>query len=235
MPDNPDKPRINLHNILREERKSKLVPLENDFYEKVAAQIRELQDEKTRIEDIYGTKYAIIDDELKTARKSIENIIERRIGKIIKEASLRASSRQKEKQDIESMTQEERRFYNRLLELNTEIRRELLDKISRKENQAAGSQAAATREIHEYETQKATPIETPIETQPETQIETLLEDKKDISKEYIVVRLLKDIPTFVGVDGRNYTLAKEDIAVLSTVNAKALINRKAAIQITVKR
>ncbi|MCX9025964.1 MAG: hypothetical protein OIN85_07725, partial [Candidatus Methanoperedens sp.] len=217
MPENPDKPRINLHNILREERKSKLVPLENDFYEKVAAQIHELQDEKNRTEDIYGTKYAIIDDELKTARKSIENIIERRIGKIIKEASLRASSRQKEKQDIESMTQEERRFYNRLLELNTDIRRELLDKISRKEKQAAGYQAAANREIHEYETQKATPIE----TQPETQIETPPEDKKDISKEYIVVRLLKDIPTFVGVDGRNYTLAKEDIAVLSTVNAKA--------------
>jgi len=227
MPENPDKPRINLHNILREERKSKLVPLENDFYEKVAAQIRELQDEKTRIEDIYGTKYAIIDDELKTARKSIENIIERRIGKIIKEASLRASSRQKEKQDIESMTQEERRFYNRLLELNTEIRRELLDKISKKEKQAACSQAGATQEIQEKVTQK--------ETQIETQIETPLEDKKDISKEYIVVRLLKDIPTFVGVDGRNYTLAKEDIAVLSTVNAKALINRKAAIQITVKR
>ena len=227
MPDNPEKPRINLHNILREERKSKLVPLENDFYEKVAGQIHDLQDEKNRIEDIYGTKYAIIDDELKTARKSIENIIERRIGKIIKEASLRASSKQKEKQDIESMTQEERRFYNRLLELNTEIRRELLDKISKKEKQAASSQAAATLEIHETETQK--------ETQTETPIETPLEDKKDISKEYIVVRLLKDIPTFVGVDGRNYTLAKEDIAVLSTVNAKALINRKAAIQITVKR
>jgi DNA replication factor GINS len=223
MPDNPEKPRINLNNILREERKSKLVPLESDFYEKAAAQIRELQDEKNRIEDIYSTKYAIIDDELKTARKSIENIIERRIGKIIKEASLRASSRQKEKQDIESMTQEERQFYNRLLELNTEIRRELLDKISGKEKPASGSLAEATREIHEKETQKEIPKETPPE------------DKKDISKEYIVVRLLKDIPTFVGVDGRNYTLAKEDIAVLSTVNAKALINRKAAIQITVKR
>jgi len=50
-----------------------------------------------------------------------------------------------------------------------------------------------------------------------------------------VVRLLKDIPTFVGVDGRNYTLAKEDIVVLSTVNAKALINRNAAVEIKVKR
>ncbi len=222
----PDKSRINLNDILREERKSKLVPLESDFYEKAAGQIRELEDEKSRIDDRYGTKYAIIEDEIKTARKSLENIIERRMGKIIKEASLRASSKQKEKQDIDSLTQDEREFYNRLLELMTQWRGELLEKVFKK--------AAAGNKLNE--TTIKTKEKTPELNAPENkQKETTLEDKKDISKEYIVVRLLKDIPTFVGVDGRNYTLAKEDIAVLSTVNAKALINRKAAVQITVKR
>jgi DNA replication factor GINS len=210
----PDKSRINLNDILREERKSKLVPLESDFYEKAARQIRELEEEKSRIEDIYSTKYSIIEDEIKTARKSLENIIERRMGKIIKEASLRASSKQKEKQDIDSLTQEERELYNHLLELVTRWRSQVLDKIFKKEIQSPYSQVTAAENK-----QKEIPSE----------------DKKDISKEYIVVRLLKDIPTFVGVDGRNYTLAKEDIAVLSAVNAKALINRKAAVQITVKR
>jgi DNA replication factor GINS len=209
----PEKSSINLNNILRDERKSKLVPLESDFYEKAARQIRELEEEKSRIEDIYSTKYAIIEDEIKTARKSLENIIERRTGKIIKEASLRASSKQKEKQDIDSLTEEEREFYNRLLALVTQSRGELLDKIFKKEKQPAHT-------ICEDETKEKEPSS---------------EGKKDISKDYIVVRLLKDIPTFVGVDGRNYTLAKEDIAVLSAVNAKALINRKAAQQITVKR
>lgn len=215
MPDKPDKSSINLNDILRDERKSKLVPLESDFYGKAAGQIRELEEEKNRNEDTYSTKYAIIDDELKTARKSIENIIERRIGKIIKEASLRASSKQKEKQDIDSLTPEEREFYNRLLELMIQWRSGLLDKMFKKGKQVPCTQAVSPKEKEE----KLTPSE----------------DKKDISKEYIVVRLLKDIPTFVGVDGRNYTLAKEDIAVLSAVNAKALINRKAAVQITVKR
>ncbi|MCZ7393578.1 MAG: hypothetical protein O8C56_09675 [Candidatus Methanoperedens sp.] len=208
----PEKSSINLNNILRDERKSKLVPLESDFYEKAARQIHELEEEKSRIEDIYSTKYAIIEDEIKTARKSLENIIERRTGKIIKEASLRASSKQKEKQDIDSLTEEEREFYNRLLALVTQSRGELLDKIFKKEKQ---------------------PPHTICED--ETKEKESSEGKKDISKEYIVVRLLKDIPTFVGIDGRNYTLAKEDIAVLSAVNAKALINRKAAQQITVKR
>ncbi len=205
--------RINLNDILRDERKSKLVPLEGDFYEKAAMQIRELEEEKSKIEDIYSTKYAIIDDELKTSRKSVENIIERRIGKIIKEASLLASSKQKEKKDFDAMTQEERVFYNRLLELMTTWRSELLDKILNKEKKSV----------------------IPAESQENKRKKTSFECKKDISKEYILVRLLKDIPTFVGADGRNYTLAKEDVAVLPTVNAKALINRKAAIQINVKR
>lgn len=223
----PDKPRINLNDILRDERKSKLVPLENDFYEKAARQISELEDEKSRIEDIYGTKYAIIEDEIKTARKSLENIIERRMGKIIKEASLRASSKQKEKQDIDSMTQEERDFYNRLLELMTQWRSELLDKVFKKATTVENKQNETTIKTKEKILDLNATENKKKETPPE--------DKKDISKEYIVVRLLKDIPTFVGVDGRNYTLAKEDIAVLSAVNAKALINRKAAVQITVKR
>jgi DNA replication factor GINS len=55
--------------------------------------------------------------------------------------------------------------------------------------------------------------------------------KKDINKEYIVVRLLKDIPKFRGADGRNYILGAQDVAVLPKVNAKPLIKRKVAVQI----
>ncbi|MCE8426568.1 MAG: DNA replication complex GINS family protein, partial [Candidatus Methanoperedens sp.] len=132
----PDPSRINLNDILREERKSKLIPLENDFYDRASKQIRELEDEKRKIEDNYGTKYAIIEADLKTSREALEGIIHRRTTKIIKEArynaeisSLHSPSRSKEKQDIDSMTQEERRLYERLLGLLTEYRTELLEKI----------------------------------------------------------------------------------------------------------
>ncbi|MDD5615358.1 MAG: hypothetical protein PHH85_04075 [Candidatus Methanoperedens sp.] len=214
----PDSSRIKLNDILRDERKtrSKLVPLESGFYETVAMQIRELEEEKRRIEDIYSTKYAILEDELKTSRKAIENIVERRTAKIINLASLHSSSKPKEQKEIDSMTPGEREFYNELLQLMTGYRSELMDRIFiKKEKQAVPLQPLVSQE-----------------TEPK---ETVPEGKKDISKEYIVVRLLKDIPTFVGADGRNYTLAKEDVAVLSAVNAKALINRNAAIQISDKR
>jgi DNA replication factor GINS len=214
----PDSPRIKLNDILRDERKtrSKLVPLESGFYETVAAQIREIEDEKRKIEDFYSTKYAILEDELKTSRKAIENIVERRTAKIINLASLHSSSKPKDQKEIDSMTPVEREFYNNLLQLMTGYRSELMNRIFiKKEKQAVPLQPQLSKYVEPKE--------------------TCYEGTKDINKEYIVVRLLKDIPTFVGADGRNYTLAKEDVAVISAVNAKALINRNAAIQISVKR
>ncbi|VVB53992.1 Uncharacterised protein [uncultured archaeon] len=263
MPEKPEKSRINLENILkveREERK-KLVPLEHDFYGNIVQQIQGLEDEKRKINDQYSTKHAIIEDEQKTVKNAIESIIYKRTTKIINEArynaemSLHETSRQKEKQNLDSMTSEERIFYNRLLEVMTEWRSEIVNRIFNREKLVYHQPVVLPGEDRLPEllpTQrndiiKELPEKSDISKQPpekndiskqspeKNDISKELPDKKDISKEYIVVRLLKDIPTFVGVDGRNYTLAKEDVAVLSTVNAKALINRKAAIQIMVKR
>ena len=239
----PDPSRINLNDILREERKSKILPLEHDFYDRAAKQIRELEDEKRKIEDNYGTKYAIIEADLKTSREALESIIHRRTTKIIKEArynaeisSLHSPERSKEKQGFDSMTEEERRLYERLLELLTEYRSELLDKIfSKKEKKII---PCPQEESLSFDDSQDVPIKVGSMDIPQpknTEKEAVLEDKKDISKEYIVVRLLKDIPTFAGADGRNYTLAKEEVVVLSAINATALINRNAAIQISVKK
>ena len=248
----PEKSRLNLENILkveREERK-KLVPLEEECYGKVAGQIQDLEDEKRKIDDSYSTKHAIIEDEQKTVKNAIESIIYKRTTKIINEArynaemSLHETSKLKEKQNLDSMTREERMFYNRLLDVMTEWRREVINNIFKREKPVSHQPAVIPEKdklleiVEKSDTSKGLLDKNDIskgllEKKEELSKEHI--DKKDISKEYIVVRLLKDIPTFVGVDGRNYTLAKEDVAVLSTINAKALINRKAAIQIMVKR
>ncbi|KAB2947073.1 MAG: hypothetical protein OIN84_06880 [Candidatus Methanoperedens sp.] len=243
MPEKTEKSRINLENILkveREERK-KLVPLEHDFYGNIVQQIQSLEDEKRRINDQYSTKHAIIEDEQKTVKNAIESIIYKRTTKIINEArynaemSLHETSRQKEKQNLDSMTGEERIFYNRLLEVMTQWRSEIVNSIFKREKPVYHKPEVLQQEDKLPEILSAEKSDISKQSPEKNDISKELPDKKDISKEYIVVRLLKDIPTFVGVDGRNYTLAKEDVAVLSTVNAKALINRKAAIQIMVKR
>ena len=90
---------------------------------------------------------------------------------------------------------------------------------------------------HTPATEKSSPQETKTQvTSPPLHKEEIGRDsdekgKKDINKEYIVVRLLKDIPKFRGADGRNYILGAQDVAVLPKVNAKPLIKRKVAVQI----
>ncbi len=47
---------------------------------------------------------------------------------------------------------------------------------------------------------------------------------------YAVVKLTKDVPPFVGVDGAKYVLKKGEVVVIPTPNAKELINIGAAIE-----
>src|SRR5659263_472127 len=49
------------------------------------------------------------------------------------EMSLHETSRQKEKQNLDSMTREERMFYNRLLEVMTQWRSEIVNRIFKRE------------------------------------------------------------------------------------------------------
>lgn len=62
-----------------------------------------------------------------------------------------------------------------------------------------------------------------------------LTGKKDISQEYEIVRLLDSVPLFVGVDGRNYLLSKDDVVALPVVHARNLRNKNLAVQVKIER
>ncbi|KKG70998.1 hypothetical protein [Methanosarcina mazei] len=47
-------------------------------------------------------------------------------------------------------------------------------------------------------------------------------------QECVLVRILKDIPTFAGADGRSYTVKAEDTVMLPVINAEGLIKRNIA-------
>jgi len=62
-----------------------------------------------------------------------------------------------------------------------------------------------------------------------------LTGKKDIGREYEIVRLLDNIPMFVGVDGKNYLLARDDVAALPAVHARNLRNKNLAAEVKIER
>lgn len=203
MPDNP----INLENILREEQKAKLSAIAKDFYENAHTLFREIKTEidKTDPEDV---KYGMLSGELKVGKIDFEAILEIRMSKIIKEASIRKSLKQKEQHDPENLIPEEKGLYDVLF-----------------------SSMATWRKDHLYDKPK---VPAPVIIAVPEVIKKPAAAPRDLSKDYIVVRVLRDIPTFVGSDLSNYTLGREDVVTVPAVNAMALISKKAAVQIGVK-
>jgi DNA replication factor GINS len=59
--------------------------------------------------------------------------------------------------------------------------------------------------------------------------------KKNIVQEYEIVRLLDSVPMFVGVNGKNYLLSKDDVVALPAVHAKNLRNKNLAAEVNIER
>ncbi len=192
-------PELNIDSILKKEGGRELARVGNDFYERAAKLVRELEEDKSKT-DADSDKYVFVEDRLETDKARLKDILQARMNKIVLEALSQAAKKQK-KQEIASLTQEEQKLYAALLDILTAWKRERLEQLF----------GAKKR--------------------PEPVIR---QTPKDLRKDYILVRLLRDIPTFVGMDERNYTLAKEDVATVPAMNAQALIAKKAAVKIGIK-
>jgi DNA replication factor GINS len=61
-----------------------------------------------------------------------------------------------------------------------------------------------------------------------------LTGRKDIPQGYEIVRLLDSVPMFVGVNGQNYLLSKDDVVMLPDVHARNLCNKNLAVEVKIE-
>jgi DNA replication factor GINS len=61
-----------------------------------------------------------------------------------------------------------------------------------------------------------------------------LTGRKDIPQGYEIVRLLDIVPMFVGVNGQNYLLSKDDVVMLPDVHARNLRSKNLAIEVKIE-
>ncbi|MDD3813262.1 MAG: hypothetical protein PHZ02_01340 [Desulfocapsaceae bacterium] len=200
MPDT----QLNLKDVLKEEQKAKLSAIDKDFYEKAHVLFKEIKNNIDRTNpDEDGVKYNILTSDLNVAKINFESILEIRMGKIVKEASIRKSLKQKEQHEPENLIPEEKKLYDVMFGALNEWR---------------------SKKLHDEKKV----------TVPESVATKKVEPCVDLKKDFMLVRMLITIPTFVGSDMRNYTLRKEEIATIPVANARALISKNAAVQIGVK-
>ena len=243
--------RNELKTALRDESSSSLKSLHPDFYDAVDEYIRELEAEIKGINNPRSAESKMLEDELQSALTDIEIIFIRRLRKITTRATSNAFSNRSAKSDMDKLLPAERKVYDDVLSAINVARNELIEPIMDPDsvrNVATAQKAPDANvdidldakkdaEIGAESEQHGANVETneQLDTaSPQGSLELINDTgesdigKSNISEEYLVVRILKDLSTFQAVDDRNYTLKAHDIISLPAINAKGLIKRKIA-------
>ncbi|HEY3360667.1 MAG TPA: hypothetical protein VGK06_02265 [Methanosarcina sp.] len=216
--------------ILYKEKNQTLKTIPADFYLEAEKYVRELEEEIGKVNNSRSPEFKMLHDEHERALSDLETIFMKRIGKVITRATIQSNANKPISKDIEKLLPVEKRLYDLVLQGIKAAKTELLGPILYPdfENIAiwpeiATEEKALAGSRKETETKEAGSPS--IVTGAESKVES---DKKHINEEYVVVRILKDLPTFTGADGRNYTVSAEDVVVLPQLNATGLVKRNAA-------
>ncbi|MEA1908581.1 MAG: hypothetical protein U9N43_06065 [Euryarchaeota archaeon] len=232
-----------LRNTLKQEQKSKLAKLEPDFYESVRTYLDGLREEQKTAS---GKEAQFLADELETASDRLQRIFNRRIGKIVNLASLSIMGEIGGiKQNIDMMAQIERDIYDSVLGAVQQGWSAVEQAIAGEpvETGALVTPVAPVTPVtpvaHVPLVEPAPPVYSP--PAPEAATDSPPIDAKDIKgvetansgapDGYTIVRVLKNIPTFVGTDSHHYTLAKNDVVTLPALHATVLCKRRAVLPV----
>ena len=219
---------------LYKEKNQTLKTIQADFYQEAEKYIRELEKEIGKINNPRSPESKMLNDEHERALSDLETICMKRIGKVITRATIQSQANKPISKDTEKLLPVEKMLYDLVLQGIEAAKEELLGPILYPDS---GKTAVwpciwATRQA---------PAAIPPEAQTGREITTAADGKdtgtesrkNDINEKYVVVRILKDLPTFTGADSQNYKVNAEDVVVLPQLNATGLIKRKAAKLIAV--
>ncbi|MHC1570942.1 MAG: hypothetical protein ACXQS9_03720 [Methermicoccaceae archaeon] len=166
----------------------------------------------------------MLSDQLTTARRNLEQLFRNRMEKVVRFALMSATSHwEGESSELANMDESEKEVYLAVRDAIVRARRSVVD-ASTSNTKPAQSPPVPTDEP-QPEAGKKTHDDMPPDTH--------LLSKNNINEEYVVVRTLEAVPTFLGSDGRTYTLGKEDVATIPVANANVLIKRGIAVGVSV--
>ncbi|AEA47904.1 hypothetical protein [Archaeoglobus veneficus] len=118
--------------IILEKSKSKIQPIDETLYDELKNRIRELEEEKKRAGD---DEILRIDDELRTLRRIQRRLFEVRTSKIVRAAWAEVCGTASGIEGFENLTDKEKKFFRRLVELIKEFKQEVLEILSVKEEE----------------------------------------------------------------------------------------------------
>jgi DNA replication factor GINS len=243
----------------RERETDSLQELPDSFYADVAEYIRESKQRRealaAEVDDPFSNEeISRLSDEIDTAEQVAESLYERRVGKVVKQASFAAADMGTGERD--NLTAEEQDLFGDLVERITDNKRRVLDVIAGEADAVptdAGSGATSERESRDAEPAEPSSGETadpsasvsaadlmgegdPDAAADDAPADATESDRSDEPEtdgsgptaDRRTVRITRDVGEIFGVDERTYTLESDDVVTLPSENAAPLVERDAA-------
>ncbi len=187
-----------------EKNSSILTDLDNDFYKNLEKYILDLNNRLESESDEH--KKRLLNEEIENTKKIITSIYEQREKKILLTAISKARGG---KPDLKFMVNVERDFFDSILKLIDTFRSKIL------ENKKTMVICKINSDIVNNEIKKENKIIN------NNEIKIL--KNRNLNP---IIRVIKDIPNFVGTDEKKYTLKKNDIVSLPEDMKEMLLKRK---------
>ena len=207
-----------LRRIQQSERQSPtLTHIDPFFYKELSRYLQKLQ---TRLDqETIPQKQMLLHEELQNIKKIAQNIYEHREKKIILAAISKARGGSPA---LKNMVKEEKTFFTKILELIFDARDVIFEQKT---------DNIKTQKKHEEIQEKSEPVikkeesETSISSEKKQETESLEKPTKNTNP---IIRIVKEIPQFVGTDTKTYQIRKGDILSIPPDMAKMLEKRHVA-------
>lgn len=198
-----------------------LQELGKDFYRELQAYVSEVHSRYVE-ESKKGviSKLSMALSELENTKAIVSDIYETREKKIVYNALYYIKS--EEEMGIENLTLEEEEMLRRIIDVLREQRSSVLEKIIGEIGYLPPPEGAKSR--HKKDEKQGREETNAQQSDASAEAMTQIPPPKKTT-----IRMLKDLPSIVGIDGKVYgSFKKEDVITLPEGNAKVLINQGAA-------
>ncbi len=243
-----DKTLEEVKQTVRREKARDLKPIPSDFYSTAAAAAKNLESEMVKIGRPRSVEYKMLEDELSGLVTDVETVFMKRAGKVVERATSGAFTNSKNillKKDVDKLLPAEQELYEDVLKAILKARSALIADLVDADKEESEKPVFKTESKGQMPIQKTEP-----KSQPKTEEKKAVEvpvsggsaasaptqvsasSANVINENYVFVRILKDLPEFMGEDKRTYQLRAQDEVELPAANANLLIKRGVALGIT---
>ena len=231
--------------VLSERESGRLTQIPPDLYAKAHAAIAALMEQVHAI-DPFSDEARTLIEETVAIRETVFDLFAIRIKKAISLAENHAQGHYIDREELKKLIPHEREMFDRIVEAIGSCQDTLVQNSpqARLPDQPA---VAVPRTKEPVTVPAAAPAESvgPAESLEPVAAITAAAEKipalpeparkpaSPVNPPYILVRVLADMDTFMGVDGKTYDLAQGDIVMLPERNAEVLVERNIALNMNV--